>query len=168
MLNIERIDLEKLPQDVSPRDPMCYIATEKAGIKCWEQGCCECRAKAVQWLAKECQEPLNTKTAKERESSICEHGKHKFPLQRDDIEFLAPLLGAYKDMQVTMVKEHIEYNSINNYVLYVQYEESELVGYPILVVPIIENNPQFTLLEPNVVYPLDIEALLKEYNNGSF
>lgn len=89
----------------------------------------------------------------------------KFPLQRDDIEFLAPLLGAYKDMQVTMVKEHIQYNSINNYVLYVQYEESELVGYPILVIPIIKDNPQFALLEPNVVHPMDIGALLREYND---
>lgn len=94
--------------------------------------------------------------------------EYKTPLQKDDIEFLAPLLIPYTGVPATMKKILTTVPCLNGAVteFYVLHIENKIDGCPLAIIPLIVATPDFDLLDTNIQYELDIKALLKEYINS--
>lgn len=94
--------------------------------------------------------------------------EYKTPLQKDDIEFLAPLLIPYTGVPATMKKILTTAPCLNGAVteFYVLHIENKSGGCPLAIIPLTVVTPDFDLLDTNIQYELDIEALLKEYINS--
>lgn len=94
--------------------------------------------------------------------------EYKTPLQKDDIEFLAPLLIPYTGVPATMKKILTTVPCLNGAVteFYVLHIENKIDGCPLAIIPLMVATPDFDLLDTNIQYELDIKALLKEYINS--
>ena len=94
--------------------------------------------------------------------------EYKPLLGKNDIKFLAPLLIPYTGVPATMKKILATVPCLNGAVteFYVLHIESKSDGCPLAIIPLTVATPDFDLLDTNIQYELDIEALLKEYINS--